>query len=818
MNDNKQRVVIAAPTEIQSRKNAWSPVLLGMAIALLGLILAGGGAYLAALGGSWYYVAVGAMFLAAGYLVIKRRIAGFYTYVGAFAFTCVWAFWEVGLSGWQLIPRLVGPFVLLVLAILVAPTLDQTSGRRARKLGLVGVGIFVAALAILIPIFNQQPAARPLPDAQADAFFEDPAYAPNKGEWNAYGGGQSAQRYSELAQITPGNVRDLKRVWTFHTGDIPRKYGSELTPLKVGDTLYGCTPMNKLFALNAATGEKLWMYDPQVPLNWVPYTAACRGVAFYSNPSAAAGQACAQRIIEGTLDMRLIAVDAKSGESCQDFGNKGAVDLKVGLAQKDSATGAVTPAIPGTAAITSAPVIVHGVVVSGHQVLDGQRRWAASGVIRGFDAVTGELRFAWDINQPEVTKLPPDGKPYSLGTPNMWTTAVGDEKLGLVYLPMGNSAGDYYTSLRSDEEKKYSSAVVALDVNTGKPRWVFQTAHNDVWDYDLGSQPTLIEVPTPGGRVPAILLPTKSGDIFVLDRASGNPLHKVDEVAVPQGGAEPDQRSPTQPFSRYHTLRKPDLVERDMWGISPVDQMICRINFKRARYEGPFTPPELGRHSIEYPGYNGGSDWGSVAVDPHRGVIIANYNDMPNYDVLVTRKEADAMGLFPAGDPRAAGSASSAEGAGAQTGTPYGILVNAGWQTPTGVLCTRPPYGGIRAIDLATGKTLWDRPFGSARRNGPFGMPTFIPLEIGTPNNGGSVVTAGGLIFIAAATDDLIKAIDINTGEILWSDVLPAGGQATPIVYEQGGKEYLVIMAGGHHFMMTPPGDALIAYALPGTK
>jgi len=802
--------------EIQiSKTNVWARALLGIFVALFGLVLAGGGAYLAALGGSWYYVVVGAMFLAAGYLLIKGRISGLYACIGAFVFTSAWTFWEIGLSGWQLIPRLVGPFILLVLAILVAPTLDQTTGRHARKVGLIGVGIFVAALAILIPIFNRQPAAQPLPDARADASFEDSAYAPNKGEWNAYGGGQSAQRYSELAQITPGNVRDLKRVWTFHTGDIPKKYGSELTPLKIGDTLYGCTPMNKLFALNAATGEKRWMYDPQVPLNWVPYTAACRGVTFYRSPSAPADAACAERIIEGTLDMRLIAVDAKSGEPCQDFGDKGAVDLKVGLAQRDSATGAVIPAIPGTAAITSAPVIVRGIVVSGHQVLDGQRRWAASGVIRGYDAVTGELRFAWDINQPEVTKLPPDGKPYSLGTPNMWTTAVGDEKLGLVYLPMGNSAADYYTSLRSDEEKKYSSAVVALDVNTGKPRWVFQTAHNDVWDYDLGSQPTLIEFPTPSGRVPAILLPTKNGDIFVLDRASGNPLHKVDEVAVPQGGAEPDQRAPTQPFSHYHTLRKPHLVERDMWGISPIDQMFCRINFKRARYEGPYTPPELGRHSIEYPGYNGGSDWGSVAVDPHRGVIIANYNDMPNYDLLVTRKEADAMGLFPAGDPRAAGSASSAEGAGAQTGTPYGILVNAGWQTPTGVLCTRPPYGGIRAIDLATGKTLWDRPFGSARRNGPFGMPTFIPLEIGTPNNGGSVVTAGGLIFIAAATDDLIKAIDIKTGEILWSDVLPAGGQATPIVYEQDGREYLVIMAGGHHFMMTPPGDSLIAYALP---
>ena len=794
---------------------AWAPVVLGAVIALLGVILASGGVYLAMLGGSLYYAIVGVTLLAAGYLMMRRRIAGFYVYVGAFVFTVLWTIWEVGLTGWPLIPRLVGPFILLVLAVLVVPLLDAVGGRRVRTIGIAGAAAFLVAIAILVPIANRLPEPGKLPEAQAAAPFEDPTYAPKKGEWNAYGAGESAQRYSELAQITPENVKALKRVWTFHTGDTPERYGSELTPLKIGDAIYGCTPMNKLFALNAATGEKLWMYDPQVPAAWIPYTAACRGVTYYKNPNAAAGQACAERIIEGTLDMRLIAVDAKTGQPCQDFGNNGAADLKLGLAQKDSATGAVTPVIPGTAAITSTPVIVRGVAVTGHQVLDGQRRWAASGVIRGYDAVTGELRFAWDINEPETTKMPPDGKPYSLGTPNMWTTAVGDEKLGLVYLPMGNSAADYYTALRSDEEKKYSSALVALDVNTGKPRWVFQTVHNDVWDYDLGSQPTLVEFPTANGKVPAILLPSKNGDIFVLDRATGKPLHQVDEISVPQGGAEPDQRSKTQPFSRYHTLRKPNLVESDMWGISPIDQMICRINFKRARYDGPYTPPELGRHNIEYPGYNGGSDWGSVAVDPHRGVIIANYNDMPNYNMLVTRNEADAMGLYPAGDPRAAGGGSSAEGAGAQTGTPYGILVNAGWQMPTGVLCTRPPYGGIRAIDLATGKTVWDRPFGSARRNGPFGIPTFLPLEIGTPNNGGPVVTAGGLIFIAAATDDLIKAIDIKTGEILWSDVLPAGGQATPIVYEQNGKQYLVIMAGGHHFMMTPPGDSLIAYALP---
>jgi quinoprotein glucose dehydrogenase len=274
---------------------------------------------------------------------------------------------------------------------------------------------FAAGLAVLIPIFNQQAAAHELPQAHANAFFEDSAYAPKKGEWNAYSGGQSAQRFSESAQITPKNVKDLKRVWTFHTGDIPKKYGSELTPLKVANAIYGCTPMNKLFKLNAATGEKQWMYNPEVPASWVPYTAACRGVAYYENPKATAGQACAARIIEGTLDMRLIAVDAKTGQPCQDFGKDGAADLKLGLAQKDSATGAITPVIPGTAAITSAPVIVHGIVVTGHQVLDGQRRWAASGVIRGYDAVTGELRFAWDIDQPEVTKLPPDGKALLVG-------------------------------------------------------------------------------------------------------------------------------------------------------------------------------------------------------------------------------------------------------------------------------------------------------------------------------------------------------------------------------------------------------------------
>ncbi|MDM9627831.1 membrane-bound PQQ-dependent dehydrogenase, glucose/quinate/shikimate family [Rhizobium sp. S152] len=789
-------------------------VLFGAVLAIIGLILGGGGLWLAALGGSLYYLAAGILLAASGLLFALGRSSGFYVYTVAFVGTVLWALWEVGLSLWALTPRLAGPFVLMFLALLVVPLTNTSSARRLRNFGGVGLFSFVILLCVAVASANRGGPVTDLPQQEANAIYDDADNMASTGEWSAYGAGKSAQRYSDQTQITPANVKNLKRAWSFHTGAIPAKYGSELTPLKIGDRIYGCSPMNALFALDAATGKQLWSFDPKVPQEWVPYTAACRGVVYFKNPSAAAGEACAERIIEGTLDMRLIAVDATTGEPCQGFGTDGAADLKAGLAQKDADTSEITPLIPGTAAITAPPVVVQGIIVTGHQVLDGQRRWAASGVIRGYDAVTGKLTFAWDINQPQVTKEPPAGGYYSFGTPNSWTAAIGDEKLGLAYIPMGNSAGDYYTTLRSDEEKKFNSSIVALDVHTGKPRWVFQTVHADVWDYDIGSQPSLVEFPAAGASVPALLVPTKQGDIYVLDRATGKPLHGVEERPVPQGGAEPDQRSPTQPFSLYHTLRQADLTEKDMWGLSPIDQMMCRINFKRARYEGIYTPPDVDRYNIQWPGYNGGSDWGSVAIDPRRGVIVANYNNTANLNMLVKREQADQMGLFPAGDPRAAKSSSSAEGAGAMAGTPLAILVNAGWVMPTGVLCTQPPYGGIRAIELATGKTLWDRPFGTARRNGPFGIPSMLPFEIGTPNNGGAAVTASGLVFVAAATDNLIRAIDIKSGKTVWSDVLPGGGQASPIVYQQNGKEYLLIMAGGHHFMMTPPSDELIAYAL----
>ncbi|WP_447594554.1 membrane-bound PQQ-dependent dehydrogenase, glucose/quinate/shikimate family [Stenotrophomonas rhizophila] len=813
--------------------------VLSLVLIVLGLVLGGLGAWLASLGGSWYYVLAGVGLLVAGVLLWGNRRAGALWFGAVFVGTLLWTWWESGSDYWRWVPRLgliVG--IGLVLSLLL-PTLDRPFSRRlSRSIAGVLAMVFVAAFALAFVPHGVTAASGSFPEAMtstglaptADAPLQ-PADKPGDDDWAAYGRNNAATRFSPLQQITPDNVAKLEQAWLFRTGDLPQKrWGAETTPLKVGDTLYLCTARNQLVALNAADGTERWRFDPKIKDKSIPYTAACRGVSYYEVPATAqqaadadvaadlaSGQsqvpvltqlprsACSARIIEGTLDGRLIAVDAATGKPCAGFGNNGQVDITLGMG--DSPAGYVS--------ITSPPAIVQGVIVTGHQVLDGQRRDAPSGVIQAYDAITGKLRWAWDMDQPELTGLPAQGKTYTRGTPNMWTTATGDDQLGLVYLPMGNSAGDYWSGSRTENQNKYATSLVAIDVNTGKPVWHFQAVRKDVWDYDMGSQATLVDYPTAAGKVPAILLPTKQGDMYVLDRRTGQLLTPAEERKVPTGGVEPGRRSPTQLFSLYHTLRKPDLTERDMWGITPIDQLVCRIQFRKASYEGFYTPPTADRHSIEYPGYNGGSDWGSVAVDPRRGVIVANYNDMPNYNLLVPRATADKLGWVPREDVRA--DKGGAEGAGdPQTGTPYAIDVNAGWRLPfTKLLCKQPPYGGIRAVDMRTGKTLWDRPFGSARGNGPFGIRSGLPIEIGTPNNGGSVVTASGLIFIAAATDDLLRAIDLKTGKELWHAKLPAGGQANPMIYAFGGRQYVVIMAGGHHFMETPAGDYVIAYALP---
>ena len=361
-----------------------------------------------------------------------------------------------------------------------------------------------------------------------------------------------------------------------HTGGLPtdpdyaKLYGTENTPLKVGNLLYTCTAKNVIVALDAATGKPVWRVDPQVPDKWIPYTTACRGLAYYQMPGAAAGTPCAGRIIEGTLDSRLIAVDALTGQACTDFNGTGQQDTKIGMG----------PVFPGYASINSAPTIVRGIIVVPHQILDGQCRCSPSGVIQGFDAKTGKLAWAWDVEHPEWNGYPPAGQTWAKATPNSWMSSAGDEKLGLVYLPMGNVAADYISTGRTPRSNQVSSSIVALDVTTGKPRWVFQTVKKDVWDYDIGSQPSLIDYQRhagAAGRVEAgrpLCARPRDREVAGADR-----LGRRAAGRGRAGRARADARS-----SRCGTrCKKPDLIESDMWGMSPIDQMICRIQFRQRR-------------------------------------------------------------------------------------------------------------------------------------------------------------------------------------------------------------------------------------------
>ncbi len=485
-------------------------VVLAVVMLALGAVFAAGGAWLAVLGGSWYYVFAGIGLILSAVFLIRGDAAGVWLYVMVFAFTLVWALMERGLTGWPQVPRLVAPTLILVLVLIAAPWLRRRphsgGGYAGLAIGILGVAVLAQASGIWGGAQAQE--ATPAPDpgqAQADppapAATDDAPPAEEEAppaeetarsrpalpqrdvgaDWPAYGGTYGAQRYSPLDQITPANVADLEVAWEYRTGDMPSeaaegKYSPENTPLKVGDQIFVCSAMGIVIGLEAATGGERWRFDPGVSDDAIPYGATCRGVAYFEVPDAGPDEACATRILWGTLDARLLAVDASDGTPCADFGQNGAVDMNDGIGTT----------VPGWYAVTSPPTIVRGVAVMGAQVKDGQAEDAPSGVVRGYDAVTGELAWAWDLGNPDLTGAPPEGEVYTRGTPNMWTIASGDEELGHVYLPLGNSSVDYYGSNRSAAENEYATSLVALDVTTGQPAWHFQTVYRDVWDYDLG--------------------------------------------------------------------------------------------------------------------------------------------------------------------------------------------------------------------------------------------------------------------------------------------------------------------------------------------
>ncbi|WP_457362298.1 membrane-bound PQQ-dependent dehydrogenase, glucose/quinate/shikimate family [Pseudomonas sp. TE3610] len=796
----------------------WPLILLSLCFAVFGAALFAGGAWLAMLGGSWYYLLAGAGLVISGVQLFRGKRSGAGWFAAVFFATLAWTVWERGWAYWAWVPRM---DVLLVFALLLCVLLPRLDNGPSRKLSFKLAGITAAFMALAMGLafapHQDTVAAGTAPDKPLVTNPQTTTDIPDS-DWAVYGRDKNATRFSPLTQITPANVGKLEKAWVYRTGamtpsDQINVRGAETTPLKVGDGMYLCSALNDIIKLDPNTGKEIWRYKSGIEYKNTRFAATCRGVVHYVSATVPEGGACHERIIESTINdgvkgWRLIAVDANTGEACQSFGDNGQVNLLAGMGR----------AVPGMVSEASPPPIVNGVIVTNQEVLDGQRRSAPSGVIRGYSAETGELVWAWDVKRPDRKGLPPEGETYSRGTPNAWAVMTGDDKLGLVYVPTGNSAVDYYSKLRSPEENAVSSSVVALDVHTGTVRWVFQTVHKDVWDYDIGSQATLFDFPAPdGSTIPALLIPTKRGQTFVLDRATGKPLTPVEERPAPDHlEIADDPHSPTQPWSvGMPRLGKDDLTEKTMWGLTPLDQMYCRIQFRKARYDGEFTAPTLSQPWIEFPGNNGGVDWGSMAYDPQNGILISNWNAVPMYNQLLSRAEADQRGLQAFDDPNWKPGGGGAEGPGAQLESPYAISVQP-FEVPfTGVLCNEPPFGMITAIDMHTRKVLWQSPLGTARANGPFGMPTGLPVLFGVPSNGGPIVTAGGLAFIAAATDNLIRAIDLKTGKVVWSDVLPAGGQATPMTYESGGRQYLVIAPGGHHYMHTPEGDYVIAYALP---
>lgn len=465
--------------------------------------------------------------------------------------------------------------------------------------------------------------------------------------------------------------------------------------------------------------------------------------------------ACSQRVITNTIDARLIAVDARTGQACQDFGKGGVVSLMKGMHS----------APKGYYYVSSAPTVAREKYRGGRLGFRRHVLGRASGVIRAFDAVTGKLSWAFDLGRPDRKGEPPEGEYYTPSTPNSWAPMSVDEILGLVYVPMGGATIDMSGARRQPFEEAYSGAIVALDSATGTERWKFQTVRHDLWDYDVASQPTLIDLPLGNSFRKALIQPTKRGEMFVLDRATGQPLYPVTEHPAPQAGLAPGEwAAPTQPFSdAMPSFRGAMLSEKSMWGVTPLDQLWCRIKFRKARYDGPLTAPGL-QPAIVYPGFLGGSDWGGISVDADRKVMIVNSNHVANMNVLVARKDADALGVRPA-DMTKEGAVPS-HGMAAQQGIPYAAKP-APFLSILFAPCQAPPYGKLTAVDLVSRKVLWSRPVGTARDSGPLGLSSGLPFAMGAPNMGGSVTTRGGLIFMGATQDRYIRAFATQSGRTL---------------------------------------------------
>lgn len=609
-------------------------------------------------------------------------------------------------------------------------------------------------------------------------------------------------KYAPFDQITPDNVGQLELLWQVDfSPEETLRAGVTAAPIQIGDTLIGCTNNNIIFALDAETGAEKWRFDPAPDTKGV-LVKKCRSVSYYeaSQPI----EECQTRILAATVDARLFAVNAQTGELCTSFGEEGFVNLLTDLGDVK----------PGFALSTSGPIVAGGVAVIGGWIADGQEVGEPSGVVRAFDAVTGNLpgpliraiRAIPAARQRARSMNAAAPMPGACSARTKRTTSFSSRPA----MPPPTIGGAH----RTENFEEFTDSVVALDLTTGEIKWHFRTVNHDIWDYDIGAQPVLTDVVGENGEtIPALLQATKRGQVFTLNRLTGEPIDPVEQRPVPQGAAEGDYTAQTQPYpTRMPAFTGPDLTEADMWGITPLDHMWCRLEFRKLRYEGQFTPPSEGG-SLQFPGYIGGINWGAVSVHQEERIMIANWTRMANRVQLIPREEADRRGW----------AAAAAEGnysvsmalAAPQMGTPFAVT-NQPFMSPLGVPCQRPPYGMLTAVDLDTFEVLWEQPVGTAANSGPLGIASGLTWELGAPMTGGTLVTKTGVVIFAGSQDGFIRANDMKTGKELWRMRMPNGASATPMSYvTPSGRQVIVVAASGATGIYGNPNGHLLAYALP---
>ena len=643
-------------------------------------------------------------------------------------------------------------------------------------------------------------------------------------EWSYYANDAGGTKYSPLSQIDRENVSTLAVAWTARAGDFPPEmfearahagdgslpeddraggdcsacHGTEVkfetTPLMRERTLILSTPANRVLALDPTSGTELWAFDPQVDLERGSSEGLIsRGVAAWDDPDPS-GEACAHRVYLATIDARLIGLDGRTGLPCAAFGEDGTIDLSRGVAINGRRVD------QGDYLVTSPPAVVNGLLVVGSAIGDNRRSDVESGVVRAYDARTGQLRWSFDPIPRSAAHPGADGWTDSAmdgtGAANVWSIISADPQRDLVFLPTGSAAPDFYGGERPGRND-YANSVVALRASTGEVVWSFQVVHHDLWDYDVPAQPVLVELERPGGEVPAVIVGTKMGHIFVLHRETGEPLFPVEERAVPPSTVPGEEAWPTQPFPVLPPpLHSTELSADDAWGVTEEDRAFCRRWMSSLENGGIFTPPSLGG-IIMWPGFAGGLNWGGIGWDPARQTMVTTVKRLAMFLQLHPRAEFE-------GAERVEGRQYTAQG-----GTPYGMsrqpLVS-----PSGLPCNPPPFGTLVAVDLTDGSIRWEEPLGT--------IPDLADVpgseEWGSLVFGGPLVTGGGLTFVGAGMDDRIRAFDTETGAVLWEHDLPAGGQAAPMTYRIDGRQYVVIVAGGRGGIGSP-GDYVVAFGLP---